>query len=51
VAIALACFLPALSAFQRINTGAHFLSDTILAVLFTLLVAHWVAGALTPKAR
>jgi lipid A 4'-phosphatase len=45
----IACVLPLLSAFQRISAGAHFLSDSILAVLFTLLVAYWVGRIVAPR--
>lgn len=43
--------LPFLSAFQRISAGAHFLSDAILAALFTLIVGLLVQGLVAPKAR
>lgn len=35
----LAAALPLVTALQRLSTGRHFLSDTIFAMLFTLLVA------------
>jgi membrane-associated phospholipid phosphatase len=34
-----ACCLPLAVALQRIAAGRHFLSDTVFAVLFTLLLA------------
>lgn len=43
--------LPLLSAYQRISVGAHFLSDTVLAVLFTALTALLVQRIVAPKAR
>lgn len=43
--------LPLLSAYQRISVGAHFLSDTVLAVLFTALTTLLVQRMLAPKAR
>lgn len=49
--VAVACILPVLSAFQRISAGAHFLSDAIFAVLFTLLVALVVQRMVGPKPR
>ncbi len=48
---ALGIALPFLSAYQRISAGAHFLSDAILAALFTLFVGHLVQHILAPKAR
>lgn len=49
--VVISCLLPVLSAFQRIGAGAHFLSDSILAVILTVLVAHWVQGIVDPKPR
>lgn len=49
--IAVAILLPFLSAFQRISAGGHFLSDSILAVLFTLLVALIIQRIVAPKGR
>lgn len=37
--LAVACLLPPVVALQRIAAGRHFLSDTVFAVLFTLLLA------------
>ncbi len=51
VAVASAVSLPVLSAFQRISAGAHFLSDTILAVVFTLLVALLMRRVVAGKPR
>lgn len=51
IGVASAYVLPVLSAFQRISTGAHFLSDAIFAVLFTLLLALPVQWLVAPKAR
>lgn len=51
IGVASAFVLPVLSAFQRISTGAHFLSDAIFAVLFTLLLALPVQWLVAPKAR
>ncbi len=49
--LALAILLPFLSAFQRISAGGHFLSDSLLAMLFTLFVAYWVQRFVAPKGR
>lgn len=49
-----AILLPLVSAIQRMAAGRHFLSDTIFAVLFTLLVASllhlWLIGRKAPSA-
>lgn len=42
----LALSLPLISALQRISSGRHFLSDTLFAMLFTLLVASLLRLAL-----
>ncbi len=42
--LVIAWMLPFLSAFQRISAGGHFLSDTIMAVLLTLIVARFCNG-------
>lgn len=42
----LALSLPLISALQRISSGRHFLSDTVFAILFTLLVASLLRLAL-----
>jgi lipid A 4'-phosphatase len=44
--VVLALLLPLASALQRISAGRHFLSDTVLAMLFTLLLALGLAVAL-----
>jgi membrane-associated PAP2 superfamily phosphatase len=44
--VVLALLLPFASALQRISAGRHFLSDTVLTMLFTLLLALGLAVAL-----
>ncbi|MBC2836948.1 phosphatase PAP2 family protein [Paragemmobacter straminiformis] len=42
----LAAALPLVTALQRLSTGRHFLSDTLFAMLFTLLLASLLHRAL-----
>lgn len=49
--LTIAWCLPPLVALQRIAAGRHFLSDTIFAVLFTLLLAWALAMFLQPLSR
>jgi lipid A 4'-phosphatase len=46
-----AWFLPPVVALQRIASGRHFLSDTVFAVLFTLLLALALSVLLRPFLR
>lgn len=48
--LALAPLLPALSALQRIAAGRHFLSDALLAMLFTVALALILYPALVRRA-
>ncbi|MCZ8352556.1 MAG: phosphatase PAP2 family protein [Rhizobium sp.] len=45
-ALGVAILMPILSALQRISAGAHFLSDTIFAIVFTCWVAVSVGALL-----
>ncbi|WP_103257884.1 phosphatase PAP2 family protein [Tabrizicola aquatica] len=49
--LAVAWCLPPVVALQRIAAGRHFLSDTIFAVLFTLLLALALSMVLRPLSR
>ncbi len=49
--LAAAMFLPLAVALQRIAAGRHFLSDTVFAVLFTLLLAMALSTLFRPLPR
>ena len=49
--LAVAMCLPPAIALQRVAAGRHFLSDTIFAVLFTLLLALALSALLRPVSR
>lgn len=49
--LTVAIFLPLAVALQRVAAGRHFLSDTLFAVLFTLLLALALSELLCPLSR
>jgi len=49
--LAAALCLPPAVALQRVAAGRHFLSDTVFAVLFTLLLALALSALLRPLSR
>ena len=51
VLLAAALCLPVAVALQRVAAGRHFLSDTVFAILFTLLLALTIAALLRPLSR
>jgi lipid A 4'-phosphatase len=49
--LAVAVCLPLAVALQRVAAGRHFMSDTVFAVLFTLLLALALSALLRPLPR
>jgi lipid A 4'-phosphatase len=49
--LAAALCLPLAVALQRIAAGRHYLSDTVFALLFTLLLALALSALLRPLSR